>query len=73
MNKRDKKGNIILITTYYLSMYQKREKTRNKRDKREKNEINVKKRDNYKSLFIIFYHSNTSRLYCNNTFLAKKW
>ena len=45
MNKRDKKGNIIPITTYYLSMYQKREKTTNKRDKREKNEINVKKRD----------------------------
>ena len=54
MNKRDKKGNIILITTYYLSMYQKREKTRNKRDKREKNEINVKKRDNYKSIVYYF-------------------
>ena len=53
MNKRDKKGNMVSITMYYLSMYQKREKTRNKRDKREKNEINVKKRDNYKS--IVYY------------------
>ena len=59
MNKRDKKGNIVSNPTYYLSMYQKREKTRNKRDKREKNEINVKKRDNYKSIvyyFLSFKH-----------------
>ena len=54
MNKRDKKGNMVSITTYYLSMYQKREKTRNKRDKREINEINVKKRDNYKSIVYYF-------------------